>query len=376
VNNRAEAHVLTPGDHFSPRTGSAVPTVVHGLSSAAPEPPTVLVAAGTYPERYESAVVTEYPMRRPRRWDRYVDAALSRTGLPRLGARASYRAALSPQSSLPPSAMLVHNAVQALPQVDSGRHVPILYAHNELLRTYGPRETRRTVGRSAGVIAVSEHLAARFEGLVPHGVAVEVVHNGVDTGEFEPVQDWERSDQLRVVTVGRTIPAKGVHVLLDALRVLGRDDVVVEVIGRNGFSATDPLTPYERQLRHLAREVPGRVVFSSFLERTDVADALRHADVAVVPSTWPEPSGLVVLEGMACGAATVASAVGGIPEQAGDAAFLVPPDDPRAIADVLGHLADDAQALRRARQAAREHALRRTWHHSRAELDTALDRLI
>src|SRR5690606_35418111 len=60
---RRLVHVITPGDHFSPRTGSAVPTVVDGLSRhARPDRPrpAVVVAAGTYPDRYDSAEVLEY----------------------------------------------------------------------------------------------------------------------------------------------------------------------------------------------------------------------------------------------------------------------------------------------------------------------------
>lgn len=83
-------HVITPGDHFSPRTGSAIPTVVDGLSRATPsgQPrPAVLVARGTYPDRYDSADAIEYTRPRPHNRDRYVDAGLSRLGLPRVMAR-------------------------------------------------------------------------------------------------------------------------------------------------------------------------------------------------------------------------------------------------------------------------------------------------
>lgn len=370
-----EVHLITPGDHYSPATGSAVPTVVHGLASAAAERPTVLLATGTYSERYASADIVEYPMHAPRRLDRYVDVAAAQVGLRRAGARASYRAALRPQGALEPSVVLAHNAVQAVPEIDRRRHVPVLYAHNELLRSYGPREVRRILGPSAGTIAVSDHLASRLADRLPRGSRVEVVRNGVDADEFRPPEQWARGNSLRVLFVGRTIPDKGAHVLLESLLRLGRNDIVLEVVGRHGFSTQDDFTPYEQELRNLAEDVPCRVHFRSFLGRNEVARALRACDVAVVPSTWAEPSGLTVLEGMASGAALVASDIGGIPEQTGNAAFLVPPGDAAALAQVLAHLADDEEALRTARKASREHALRRTWRHARADLDTALAHL-
>lgn len=370
-----EVHLITPGDHYSPATGSAVPTVVHGLASAAAERPTVLLATGTYAERYASADIVEYPMHAPRRLDRYVDVAAARVGLRRAGARASYRAALRPQGSLQPSVVLAHNAVQAVPEIDRRRHVPVLYAHNELLRSYSPGEVRRVLGPSAGTIAVSDHLASRLAGRLPSGSRVEVVRNGVDADEFTPPERWERGDILRVLFVGRTIPDKGADVVVAALRLLGRQDVTAEIVGRAGFSPDDPFTAYERELRHDAAATGGAVRMRTFVPRAEVAATLRGADVVVVPSRWPDPCPLTVLEGMASGAALVASDIGGIPEQTGDAAFLVPPGDAAALAQVLAHLADDEEALRTARKASREHALRRTWRHARADLDTALAHL-
>ena len=57
-----QVHVITPGDHFSPSTGSAIPTVVDGLCRFRPDGvprPAVAVARGTYPDRYDSADIIE-----------------------------------------------------------------------------------------------------------------------------------------------------------------------------------------------------------------------------------------------------------------------------------------------------------------------------
>ena len=54
AHERGHVHVITPGDHYSPRTGSAVPTVVDGLvRGASPtSPPSAGGGApGTYPGR-------------------------------------------------------------------------------------------------------------------------------------------------------------------------------------------------------------------------------------------------------------------------------------------------------------------------------------
>ncbi|WP_159798081.1 glycosyltransferase family 4 protein [Puerhibacterium puerhi] len=376
-------HVITPGDHFSPRTGSAIPTVVHGLCAATPpgEPrPAVVVARGTYPDRYPSADVLEYAPAPPGgRADRALDALRSRAGLPREGARRAFRAALADQAAWPPAVVLLHNAPQAVGLVDA-RHVPVLYAHNQLLRTYTPREAGRALEPAAAVVCVSAHLAEQTADRLPPSLRerVHVVRNGVDARAIRP-SGRAAGDVLEVLFVGRTVPDKGPDVLLRAVRRLvdaGRGDVHVTVVGSSGFSATDPLTPYERGLRELAAGLGPHADVRPFAPRPAVVELLRGADVVVVPSVWPEPFALTSLEGMAAGAAVVASDVGGVPEAVGEAGLLVPPGDDAALAAALAGLADDRDALAAARRRARAHAEARDWSVVRAELDSVLGRTL
>lgn len=368
-------HLITPGDHFSPRTGSAVATVVHGLSATTPDDaprPAVLVAAGTYPERYTSADTVEYPLT-ARRSDRLVDGVLGRAVGVRPRARRTLRPALAGQRAWEPTVLLAHNLPQAVALVDAARHAPVLYAHNQLLRTYTRREAARALGPAAAIVAVSDHLAGELAPRLPAGLAdrVVVVRNGVETAAFAAP---ERPDDgvLSVVFVGRAVPDKGADVLVDAVVRLARRDVRLEVVGGAGFAPRAPLTPYERDLRRRAVPAADRIRFRRFVPRDVVPALLAAADVAVVPSLWPDPCPLTVLEGMASGAALVASAVGGIPETAGRAGTLVPAGDVDTLAGVLAALADDAALLRRRQLAAREHAAARDWAVVRAELDSAL----
>ena len=71
-------------------------------------------------------------------------------------------------------------------------------------------------------------------------------------------------------------------------------------------------------------------------------------DVLVNPTVVPEAFGVVVLEGSASGLAVVASNVGGVPEVCidGTTGIMIPPRDPRALADAVNRLASDP-SLRR-----------------------------
>jgi len=379
--SRRLVHVITPGDHYSPRTGSAIATVVHGQCSAthsgAPRP-AVVVGACTYADRYDDAEVVEYaeaPPLSPR--GRKVEALAAMLRLPRAGMRAVYAAALAGQRDWEPSVVLVHNGPQGIPLVDPDRHVPVLYAHNQLLRTYSSHEAGRTLEGAAAIVCVSDHLAQATSDRLPPSLRdrVRVVRNGVDSRTLLPAERVP-GPVLEVVFLGRTVPDKGAHVLLRAVRRLvddGRRDVHVSVVGSSGFSAQDALTPYELSLRALVRELGDAASLSPFVPRSQAHEVLRGADVVVVPSVWQEPFTLTALEGMAAGAAVVASEVGGIPEAVGGAGLLVPPGDVEALAREIAGLADDRARLAQARAAGRAWAEANDWTEVLRRLGTALD---
>lgn len=380
---RRHVHLITPGDHFSPRTGSAVPSVVHGLCSnadpASPRP-AVLVSRGTYPDRYPSADVLEYELvdRRPR--DRYVDAARGLLRRPRTGAQRPVRPALADQASWESSVVVAHNLPPAVALVDAEHHAPVLYAHNHLLRSYTPREAAVALGSVALVVAVSESLAEQVRPHLPASLRdrVRVVHNAADPELFHPVEPARepQRDRLRITTTGRAIRDKGADVLVDAVRLLGRADVEVCVVGSAGFDPYAPLTPYEQSLRRLAEGCAATVRFVPSMPRPALGAFLRDSDVVVVPSRWPDPCPLTVLEGMATGVPVIGSDIGGIPELLADAGLLVTPQDPRALADAIEPLLDDASLRRTLGRSALARSAQLTWERSARAFDAHLAALV
>jgi starch synthase len=93
-----------------------------------------------------------------------------------------------------------------------------------------------------------------------------------------------------------------------------------------GAADTEELAAEVRTLRARAQEQRGNIIWiEEMLPRPEVVQFLSHATVFVCPSIY-EPFGIVNLEAMACGAAVVASDVGGIPEIVvdGETGSLVP----------------------------------------------------
>ena len=113
--------------------------------------------------------------------------------------------------------------------------------------------------------------------------------------------------------------------------------------------------------------LPGRV------EPAVVPALFRSAAVVAYPSRW-EGFGLPVLEALACGARVVASRIPAIEEVAGNAARLVHPGDPVALARELERALDEdgGEARGRGLARAREHTWERAARETRAAYDEAL----
>ena len=146
--------------------------------------------------------------------------------------------------------------------------------------------------------------------------------------------------------VGQFIPVKGADLFLEALARIPEPRPLGVLIGY-GFEA--------ERLRRMASErgLDARVRFCS-----DVRDASRYfrAFDTYVLSSRSEGLPIVILEAMSAGVPIVATTVGGVTDALGeDAAWLVPPEDPAALASAIAaSLRDRAGALERARRASQK----------------------
>lgn len=374
-------HALTPGDHFSPRTGSAIPTVVDGLATAArgdrEYTHAVLLERSTMHPRYRSAVAIEYHgVGYTARWERGLDAGLSRLGLPRVRAQRVYHPLVDAIASHGPAIVIAHNA-PVLPRLLLGsQHTSVYFAHNELPRTMSQSEASRALDPAVAILAVSADLAERVAARLSPTLRdrIDVVENGVDVEAFHPREETATPrSRRRIMFVGRVVAEKGPDVLLRAVAKLARDDVEVVIVGSQGFDAAAALSTYEQELRAIAATMSASVVFQPFVDRERLPDLLRSADIFAAPARWSEPSGLTIGEAMSSGLPVIASDAGGMPGVLGTAGVLVPPGDHIALSHALGALLDDDVELRRLSAASRLRAQSRSWERSWQQLRTALD---
>ncbi|MEK6851030.1 MAG: glycosyltransferase family 4 protein, partial [Candidatus Thermoplasmatota archaeon] len=143
-----------------------------------------------------------------------------------------------------------------------------------------------------------------------------------------------------VLSVGRVVQDKGVHVLARAASLLAAEPVSVAVAGPPGRSAED--RRYYEGLPGLAG-ASARFHLLGEVSPERLRSLYRAADVVAVPSVWAEPAPMTAIEAMAHGLPVVASRIGGLPTLVpeGKAGILVPPDDVEALAEALRRLAHD-----------------------------------
>jgi len=207
---------------------------------------------------------------------------------------------------------------------------------------------------------------------------VSVVHNGIDLESWHPVEDdaLVRSlgidpDRPSVVFVGRITRQKGLPYLLRAAALLPADVQLVLCAGAP--DTAEIMTEVRAGVAELQQTRTGVVWIEEMLGRHDLSAVLTAATTFVCPSIY-EPLGIVNLEAMACGAAVVGTATGGIPEVIDDGVTgrLVPiaqaedgtgtPLDPeRYVADLaraLTEVVGDPASARRMGEAGRVRAER------------------
>ena len=212
---------------------------------------------------------------------------------------------------------------------------------------------------------------------------VDVVPCGVETTELGPGSRHLRKefgigdDEYLVLQLGRLVPRKGIDNVIRGIAALEREDGITAKLLVVGGESDDPdpaSTPEIGRLQGIAEAegVADRVIFTGRRPRTALRDFYCAADVFVT-TPWYEPFGITPLEAMACGCPVIGASVGGIKHTVVDGVtgYLVPPNDPSALADRLARVrVNPARARMFGRAGMRRVRSAFTWQRVAASLET------
>lgn len=206
------------------------------------------------------------------------------------------------------------------------------------------RAMKLFAGRCSLALTNSQSVATDLRSVCSRKLRVQTVYNGVDTAVFSPRGARLDLDDLsglpyvngRTVRVGMLATLarwKGQETFLRAFSFLPAEIPLRGYIIGGALYQTEGSQYSLAELKTLADElgIADRFGFTGFVDKP--AAAMRSLDIVVHGSTQPEPFGMVIAEGMACGRAVIASRAGGAVE-------LI-----EEKVNALGHSPNDAVAL-------------------------------
>jgi glycosyltransferase involved in cell wall biosynthesis len=186
--------------------------------------------------------------------------------------------------------------------------------------------------RSDLVVSVSEYVKRELiecHRVDPENIAV--VYNGVDPDSC----NHKKNRDIQILAVGSLMKFKGFFFLLEAMKEIVKKipEAKLLIVGRG---------PEERRLKTFCEEnsLTDNVYFKDWTS-TEELNKLYSACGVFVHAPEYEAFGMVVLEAMACGAAVVTSAAGGIPEVVGDAGIVLEDSNANNIASAVLNLLED-----------------------------------
>jgi glycosyltransferase involved in cell wall biosynthesis len=278
---------------------------------------------------------------------------------------ANARRYLLSDSRVPQSADVFHGLNQRLPRSTVRHAVTTFHDLFVLTGEYSTPEFRRRFAdqardaaeRSERIIAVSQFTAQQVTGLL--GVErsrVHVVHHGV---RVRPATDIAR--EKIILHVGAIQSRKNIARLVDAFEAVDKDWKLV-LAGGSGYGAAEILQKIEAS-RH--RE---RIQVLGYVPDLELAAWYARAMIFAFPSL-DEGFGMPVLEAMAAGTPVIASNRAAVPEVAGEAAWLVNPEDTAELSAALSELARNPaqraelsrRGLDRAAEFTWDQAIEKTW---------------
>lgn len=217
---------------------------------------------------------------------------------------------------------------------------------------------------------------------------IEILYPGVDTDYFSPLKDNDEVKRVKklycglntclIVNVARSVPKKNHRKLIEAISELIKKGKRVKcVVAGDG--------PERERLESLiqSKKLNNKITLVGNLEREQVRNLLRIADIVVLPSTivdgHHESFGIVAIEASSCGKPVIVGSLGGqaeavVHEKTG---FVVNADNIAEIERAVNRLIENKSLAKELGDAGRKHAAEEfSWERVAAKAEKMLEVVI
>ena len=283
----------------------------------------------------------------------------------------------------------------------------VLHLHAEWFSQTDPKLLARRLRSADLLTTVSDYITEKTRRDFPAlAERCETMYNGIDASEFRREKDYAAAADRKIKKIlytGAISPHKGLHILIEAFRLVVRQypNVRLDILGPNGAypieevfdvkdrASIESVLPYyarkaasENAATLLIRksdpgfytnylesmitpDLAGKVALVGMVEpRSTFVNYYYDADVFAFTPIWNEGFGLPPVEAMAAGTPVVTSRSGGTVETVIDQenGFLVEKNDPRTTAQaILKLLENDSMRITLGRAARRRALEYFTW---------------
>jgi len=160
--------------------------------------------------------------------------------------------------------------------------------------------------------------------------------NSIDVNSFQP--EGEKDDNL-LLYLGRIVPVKGLHVLLESLRYI-KQSTRLMIVGPIG-----DFKYYQDILEHMEQENKKgkhKITYLGTVPQAELMKIYQKASVFILPSFW-EAFPVVILEALSCETPVITTPVGGNPEviRNFENGILVPVNDPLRLAEAIDFMLEN-----------------------------------
>ena len=247
-----------------------------------------------------------------------------------------------------------------------GRRTPLLLSPYGARAGYWPslRKAMELWNLPDRILALSPFEAGVIETLGADPSRISILPGGVDFDRFASAAPRTDLAGETILYLGRLARGKGLDLLVPAFeRIYAARPHARLVLAGPDYGAKD-----ETLHALAAADIGDRARILPAATDDELPSLYRAARVFVLPSRY-EAFGLVLLEAMAAGVPIVATRIGSIPDLVTheENGLLVPPEDPKALADAIGRVLSDAPLAARLVATGRAKARAMTW-------DATLDR--